>query len=295
MVLNIGSNHREAHPTSSSSSCCLYVSDEQWYFPCLCDGSPSGSHGKSFRNRQDALARAEFYDFFPLASSCEQYCFDCGAHKAAHERSYFYVFDDRIEFNTPIILCCWATESCVYDNVQVHYHDKSFNVRKFCCCGPIPSAWCGSPVIRAKTHYAWDCCCCQCGGLSRMRGESIVVAKASLWLLHPSCCVDRCYMSVSKIVGLLSVLPGVKLCCSFCPWVNTLLNFSEVVVTGISNSDAVVEQWAKAVRDYHNFKGIAPDKTSVFETQRMGVVRTLSGATSSLKEPVKSLEMEVRY
>jgi hypothetical protein len=67
------------------------------------------------------------------------------------------------------------------------------------------------------------------------------------------------------------------------------MNFSEVVITGISNSDAVVEHWAKAVHDYHARKGIAPDKTSVFETQREGVVRTVK------MEPVRSLEMEVRY
>jgi hypothetical protein len=74
-----------------------------------------------------------------------------------------------------------------------------------------------------------------------------------------------------------------------------LMNFSEVVITGISNSDAVVEQWAKAVHDHHKLKGIAPDKTSVFETQREGIVRAVSNATSSLIEPVRSLEMEVRY
>ena len=63
------------------------------------------------------------------------------------------------------------------------------------------------------------------------------------------------------------------------------MNFSEVVVAGISNSDAVVEQWAKAVHDYHKRKGFAPDKTSVFETQKEGVVRTVK------MEPVKALEM----
>jgi hypothetical protein len=63
------------------------------------------------------------------------------------------------------------------------------------------------------------------------------------------------------------------------------MNFSEVVVAGISNSDAVVEQWAKAVHDYHKRKGFAPDKTSVFETQKEGDVRTVK------MEPVKALEM----
>jgi hypothetical protein len=297
--LNIGSNDREDHLTSSSSSCCFYSSEWQCYCPCLCDGSPSYSHGKSMNKRpEEALARAEFYDFFPLATNCEQYICDCGGHKAAHERSYLYVFDDRIEFNAPIIpFSCLTTESCVLDNVQVHYHDKSFSVRKFFCCFPIPSALCGGPVVRAKKHYYWECCCCQCGGMSRMRGESIVVAKASLCLLHPPCCVDRCYMQISKIVGVLCCPLELCPCVAafFCPCVSKLLNFSEVVISGIHNSDAVVEKWAQAVHDYHELKGIAPDKTSVFETQRMGVVRTCQSATRSLiEEPVRALEMNAR-
>jgi hypothetical protein len=311
--LNIGSNDREDHLTSSSSCClcsnsmCLYSSEgEQCYFPCLCDGSPTGSHGKSMK-RKKYLARAEFYDFFPLATSCEQYICDCGGHQAAHERSYFYVFHDRIELNTPIMpFWCLTTESCVLDDVQVHYHDKSFSVRKFFCCFPIPSALCGNPIIRAKQHYAWECCCCRCGGLSRMRGESIVVAKASLWLLHPPCCVDRCYMHISTLFRVLCCPLAFCTCAASCVLpcakalfyglyykIINLFNFSEVLISGISNSNAVVVQWAQAVHDYHELKGIAPDGTSVFETQRMGDVRTCQSATRSLIEiPVGALEMD---
>jgi hypothetical protein len=164
-------------------------------------------------------------------------CCSCCNSRHQQARTYFQVWDNRIEFNKPCscYLCCTTSEKCVGDKVTVRYFDR-LPARSGTCCF-IPITCCGPPVIFASVPRI---CCVD---LSDCCGQQIMAAPCNLYGCRPLCfCGPRLYRICS------------------CP-----------LVSGARDTGKFVHQWKGALDTYAAKHDLPSSQVAVFD----GVVDAL--------------------
>lgn len=134
------------------------------------------------------VAEAELYDFAPTPCVC------CGwtINDKVRKRTYFRVYENRVEYNWPIApFCCLTKERCIRDSTAIMYFDKQPS-RSGMCCGFIPATCCGPPVLYNKVPKI-----CGVIDLRPCYGETIYAAPCDCLGLKSccGCCGAPCYQS----------------------------------------------------------------------------------------------------
>jgi len=174
------------------------------------------------------LAEAEFQDFAP----CPCICLACCTNSAQQARTYFQVWDNRIEWNSPCPLfgCITCSELCVVDCVGAVYFDRP-PMRSGMCCFCLPFTICGPPVISNKIPS------CFCIDLSSCFGEQLVHAPGN-------CNNCKCFICFG---------PYCYECWS-CP-----------IVGGLKNSGTFAASFSAAVNAYMKLHHLPDAEMAVFD------------------------------
>jgi len=133
------------------------------------------------------LAEADYTDFAP--ATINFLSFLNSPYEQA--RTYFRVWDNRIEMNTPIapFCCLTATSNCVTDSVTTYYYD-GFPFRSSMACYCIPLTCLGPPVVYVQKPSLL----CGLIDLTPCCGESLKAAPHNcLGLKTYICCGGPCY------------------------------------------------------------------------------------------------------
>lgn len=161
----------------------------------------------------------------------------CYQSEEVKKRTYFRIYDNRIERNDPYHPFCWLNvicpccpcclrEECVRDNISVEYFDKGVHRtygRCCLCCGNTWTSMCGPPLLY---NYDPNCapipCCpslsCTC---TPFYGERVSALQccAEQKCLNNSCCENHNYCS-SYLLG------------------------------GVRDSKRLLNEWKRAIEDY---------------------------------------------
>ena len=172
----------------------------------------------------------------------------CTCCNSSHQqaRTYFEVWDNRIEFNSPCTLpymCCTTSEKCVADRVKVQYFDRS-PTRSGTCCLCLPCSLCGPPVIFAVTPKIL------CVDLSDCCGQQIMCAPCNCRGLR---------------VGLFCCFP----CYRFwaCP-----------MVSGAKEAGKFLFLWEKALEEYFKKHGLPEHHMAKFDKTVDAFISPLDGS-----------------
>ena len=172
-----------------------------------------------------------FFSFY-IKACC--WCCGCCTNQHLQSRTYFQVWDNRIEYNRPTsIFNCFATsERCVDDHVRVRYFDRLPTRSTTCCL--VPCSICGPPVIFASTPSIL------CVDLSDCCGQQIMTAPCN------------CY-------GMKSL----GFCCCPCYrfWACPL-------VSGIKNAGEFLFFWRGAFQAYAEKHGLPAHQMASFDNVR---------------------------
>ena len=148
------------------------------------------------------------------------------------QRTYFRVYENRIEHNQPYSMCCCVPEMilphvCIKDNIVVEYFDmgKSRSRGRCCCYCCSLGSCCGAPVLyNFKPHCGYMCFKID---YSLCHGEAV--------RYHPHTCRDWGCCGWSCV--------ETRNCCSCNCWSGYLLK-------GLSNSTELLEKWRDALEIY---------------------------------------------
>lgn len=136
-------------------------------------------------------------------------------------RQYARVYDNKIEVNLPLaVCCCFTTDQCVLDRVYVTYFDR-VPFRAGMCCGCIPATCYGPPVLYPSEPKC--CCCIPLGGCYGVDLKGAPHSCCGLKILL--CCGPPCYKCIGStlipsmtkktvdefMTGLTSAIDGYKL------------------------------------------------------------------------------------
>lgn len=166
-------------------------------------------------------------------------CWQCLNTRYSQARTYFRVWDNRLEFNMPFapaccctrylsaLICCESGEDCVYDCISVKYFDRPPIYGGCTCCICL-----GPPVI-----YAYVPTCCYCVDLRTCLGEQIKYAPCNCYGLRTGIWYGRpCYT-----------------CCA-CP-----------IVSGAKETGSFLFAWKGAVEDYAKLHDLDSKHIAVFD------------------------------
>jgi len=207
-----------------------------------------GKHGKDecIQGGVTLVAEADYADFAP-APCAFLICFNSSFQQG---RTYFRVWDNRVEWNAPIapFLCLTASSSCVVDNVHTIYYDQQ-PFRSGMCCYCLPFTCCGPPVI----YINKPSCCFGLVDISPYTGETLMAAPCDLFgLLWYLVCGPPCYTYLS--------LP---------------------IIGGLKNGQKLIVAFQEAVSAYADKHDLDPKEMAIFE---------ILGATAKDKKLQKKLK-----
>ena len=207
------------------------------------------SHGSSkfISNGVKLIAEAEFYRFAP----CPCVCCMCCTNSSQQARTYFQIWDNRIEANYPCAIfgCMTCGESCVIDRISVKYFDRPpIRTGNICCCIPA-RCFGGPPVIYNRIP---TCCYGYCD-MSWMFGEGIMIAPSD-------CCDWKQPFTCSYIYECFS--------CS--------------ILSGVKNSINLVQEWEKAVENYRILHGLGEQEMANFRCKLTRKEKERIAATENL-------------
>lgn len=195
----------------------------------------SGIHGTSTYIKTDGSGgeSAEFYDFAP----CPCVCLGCCAPHYQKTRTFFNVYDNRLEGNYPIAPfgICTLYDVCVMDSMFVQYYDRPpTRIGTICCC--VPCTCCGPPVLFVEKPMFLGCCF----DTSDWYGQKIKAAPCTCcglrsWL----CCGSPCYKY-----------------------------YSYDLATGIKNGDDFLAKWDAKLSKYWSNKNLDFKERATFASLR---------------------------
>lgn len=206
-----------------------------------------GKHGDSeyISGGVTLVAEAEYYDFAPAPCSL----LICCNSKFQQGRTYFRVWDNRVEMNFPFapFMSCTFSELCVTDIVTTYYFDRR-PFRSGMCCFCIPCTCCGPPVIFNQVPK-----CCGID-LSSCFGQQIMAAPHN-------CCGLKTYLCCGKPCYYSFALP---------------------LTAGIKNGGEFLVQFRNAVDAYAQKHRLSKDQMAIFEQVNDDVMSLTGGGAKVL-------------
>jgi hypothetical protein len=178
------------------------------------------------------VVEAEFaFDAHPFYCNCCPFLSPpkCCQRDYIKKRTYFRIYENRLEYNQPYSLCCCIPElflphHCIRDNIVTEYFDMGLSRSRARCCCHICSlgSCCGGPrIYNFKPRCGYLCLAMDC---SSCYGEALRYHSHSCRLCD--CFGFSCVES--------------RHCCSLSPF----------LLKGLSNSGELLEKWRDALEIY---------------------------------------------